>query len=728
MNASRPLPITRDLVLLGGGHAHALVLRKWAMSPLPGAQITLVNPQVKAPYTGMLPGFVAGHYEREELDIDLVKLARQANARLVVDHAVGLDLETKRVQLSASPDLAYDVLSIDIGITSRLIDLPGADRYLIPAKPLGAFSRAWSDLVARATSTGVTPEIAVLGGGVAGVELALAMAFRLETELGGRGRVRLIEAKSEILAELGSRARRVLIEALARAHVETVLNTTVTEISENGVHTGSQIPAIKANFVVSAAGARPHAWLEETALNLSDGYISVDDHLQAIGTESIYATGDCAHLSHAPRPKAGVFAVRQAPVLFDNLRAELSGGTRRTYSPQKDYLKLISIGRQAAVTDKWGIGVSGDWVWRLKDRIDRKFMDQFRTVMEMPAPSPPLKAAFGVSEYLQENENPCAGCGAKVAQGALSTGLGAAPDRMEDAAILQREDHVQVFSTDHLRAFSPDPYIQAKIAATHALGDIWAMGASPETALSHVILPPLARYKQANMLREIMAGAREVIESSGAKIAGGHTSSGAELTIGFSLSGIARSNVIQQNGAKPGDVIVLTKPIGTGVLLAAEMRQVADGDHYQAAIESMLRSQATASEILASAATAMTDVTGFGLAGHLLNILIASDVAATLDGSQIPILDGALAAAKAGIRSTLWPSNMAQASYLQMPDGPLKDILFDPQTCGGLLATISKAESDRVLADFAAKNEPIWQLGDVTAGPPLITVLDQPEA
>ena len=154
MQAHRPLPITRDLVLLGGGHAHALVLRKWAMAPLPGAQVTIVNPQVKAPYTGMLPGFVAGHYRRDELDIDLVRLARQATARLVIDHAVGIDLDQKTIQLSASPDLAYDTLSIDIGITSRLVDLPGADKYLIPAKPLGPFSQAWSALIERAQPTG----------------------------------------------------------------------------------------------------------------------------------------------------------------------------------------------------------------------------------------------------------------------------------------------------------------------------------------------------------------------------------------------------------------------------------------------------------------------------------------------------------------------------------------------------------------------------------------------
>ena len=214
MHAHRPLPIMRDLVLLGGGHAHALVIKQWAMAPLPGAQVTIVNPQTKAPYTGMLPGFVAGHYQRDELDIDLVRLARQANARLVIDHAIGIDLEQKAIKLSTSPDLAFDTLSIDIGITSKLVDLPGADEHLIPAKPLGAFSKAWSALMQRAKTEDFTPEIAILGGGVAGAELALAMAFRLNRDLPGRGRVRLIEASSDILAELRPPARKTLIREL----------------------------------------------------------------------------------------------------------------------------------------------------------------------------------------------------------------------------------------------------------------------------------------------------------------------------------------------------------------------------------------------------------------------------------------------------------------------------------------------------------------------------------
>ncbi|GAB5455271.1 MAG: hypothetical protein Hens2KO_15000 [Henriciella sp.] len=722
MQPNRPLPITRDLVLLGGGHAHALVLRKWAMAPVPGAQVTVINPQVKAPYTGMLPGFVAGHYDRDELDIDLVRLARQANARLVVDHAVGIDLDQKIVQLNAHPDLAYDTLSIDIGITSRLVDLPGADDYLIPAKPLGPFSRAWSELIDRARTSDFKPNIAVLGGGVAGVELALAMAFRLKAELSDLGRVRLIEASSDLLKELRPQARNALIRELAHANVETILNTAATKVSERGVHTDSTPELIEANFIVSAAGAQPHAWLQNTALELKDGYIAIDQHLKAIGAPDVYAVGDCAHLTHAPRPKAGVFAVRQAPILFANIRASLSGGQTQSYRPQKDYLKLISTGRKSAVTDKWGLGFAGDWVWRLKDRIDRKFMDQFQAKTDLPTPSLPRNAAHGVSKYLQQHANPCGGCGAKLGQASLTKGLGSTSRDMEDAAIVGSGGHQRVLSTDHLRAFNADPYLLSKVAAVHALGDVWAMGVQPEAALSQIILPPLANDKQTNMLREIMIGAREVVEATGAKIVGGHTSSGAELTIGFTISAPAGARPVLQNGAQEGDVIVLTKAIGTGVILAAEMRQLADGEDYQRTIETMLHPQAVASSLLASSASAMTDVTGYGLAGHLLNVVDASGVSAELEGQSIPVLPSALRHAHEGVRSTLWSANLSQAPRLKMSDGPLKDLLFDPQTCGGLLATVPENEVNKVLQKFRDAGEPIWRIGRIIAGAAVINI------
>ena len=707
MQATTSVPITRDLVLLGGGHTHALVLRKWAMAPLAGAQVTLVNPDVKAPYTGMLPGFVAGHYNRDELDIDLVRLARQAGARLIVDRAVGIDTERKRVHLADRPDIVYDTLSIDVGISSRVpaskLDHPA----IIPAKPLGPFADKWSDLIERSTSGGPPAKVGILGGGVAGVELALAMAHRLKAVSAGAPCVQIIESGDTLLRELNASARRTLLSELARAGIQIDLQADMSALSAD------------VDFVVSAAGAAPYVWIAETGLSLEAGYIEVDKYLRSTNTPDVFAAGDCAHLSDAPRPKAGVFAVRQAPALFHNLRAQLSGGDLTAFTPQDAYLKLISLGRKSAATDKWGIGLSGNWVWRWKDRIDQAFMKQFQEPGSMPSPKRPHDMALGAAELLEQQEKACGACGAKVAQTFLTDGLSDAglAEPPEDAAIIQTDAGFEVFTTDHLRAFNPDPYTLARIAAVHALGDIWAMGGRPKTVLSQIILPPLAPAKQSAMIAEITAGANAVFAACDTQIAGGHSSNGAELTIGFSISASLQNAPITQSGAKPGNVLVLTKPIGTGVLLAAEMRQLADGDDVQAALTSMCRLQDQAAALLAQKAAAMTDVTGFGLAGHLLNILTASGVAAALDISSIPTLSGASFLSSEGVRSTLWLDNARHAAAFIDAEAETTSLLFDPQTGGGLLAAIPEESLPDILQQFDSAGEPIWPIGRTLDGP-----------
>ncbi|MEM9180108.1 MAG: selenide, water dikinase SelD [Pseudomonadota bacterium] len=707
MQATASVPITRDLVLLGGGHTHALVLRKWAMDPLAGVQVTLVNPDVKAPYTGMLPGFVAGHYGRDELDIDLVRLARRAGARLIVDRAVGIDTERKRVHLADRPDIVYDTLSIDVGISSRVPVSEHDHPVIIPAKPLGPFADKWSTLIERSTSEGPPAKVAILGGGVAGVELALAMAHRLQAVSTGAPSVQIIESGDTLLRELNASARRTLLSELAKAGVRIDLQADMSALSAD------------VDFIVSAAGAAPHDWIAETGLSLEAGYIEVDKYLRSTNTPDVFAAGDCAHLSDAPRPKAGVFAVRQAPALFHNLRAQLTGGDFTSYAPQAAYLKLISLGRKSAVTDKWGIGLSGDWVWRWKDRIDQAFMKQFQEPGSMPSPKRPHDMALGAAELLEQQEQACGACGAKVAQTPLTDGLSVAglTGPPEDAAIIKTDAGFEAFTTDHLRAFNPDPYTLARIAAVHALGDIWAMGGQPKTVLSQIILPPLAPAKQSAMIAEITAGANAVFAACDTQIAGGHSSNGAELTIGFSISASLQNPPITQSGAKPGNVLILTKPIGTGVLLAAEMRQLADGDHVQAALVSMCRLQDQAAALLAQHATAMTDVTGFGLAGHLLNILTASKVGAALDISSLPTLPGASSLSRDGVRSTLWPDNARHAAAFIDAEAETASLLFDPQTGGGLLAAIPEENLPDMLQQFESAGEPIWQIGRILDGP-----------
>lgn len=700
-----PYPLTQDVVLVGGGHTHALVLRKWAMSPLPGARLTLIDPNPTAPYSGMLPGHIAGHYDRAALEIDLVRLARFAGARLVLGRAEGLDLAAREIHVPGRPPIRYDRASLDIGVTSRLPDLPGFMDHALAAKPLGAFADRWE---AFCTNPPPEPHVLILGGGVAGVELAMACAHRL----GATAKVTLIEASDTALAGMNAKTRDTLLGEMAAQGITLRLNARAAEIGADHVRLeGGE--ALRADITIGATGARPQDWLAQTGLARVDGFVAVDDQLRSLSDDRVYAVGDCAHMGFAPRPKAGVYAVRQAPILYHNLRAGLTGRARKRYKPQSDYLKLVSTGRKAAVADKAGMRSSGALLWRLKDRIDRKFMAKFHDLPAMPAPDLPRLRAEGVQAELS-GKPLCGGCGAKVGAGLLSDVLAGLPSPTrddvlsrpgDDAAILRHGAGQQVITTDHLRAFVEDPYLMTRIALQHALGDVWVMGADPQAVLSQIILPKAAPAVHAGMLAEITAAASEGARAVGAELVGGHTSIGAELSIGFTVTGLAPARAIGLDGARPGDRLVLTRPIGTGVLLAAEMQAAASGQQVAALWELLAADQSKTARHLAAKAHAMTDVTGFGLAGHLARLCAASGTGAEIRLDAIPIHDGAEALAAAGHRSSLYPANRAL-----VPDWPettpRHELLFDPQTAGGLLAALppgdpvpGTVEIGRVTAD-----------------------------
>jgi selenide,water dikinase len=720
------LPLTRDLVFIGGGHAHALVLRKWGMNPLPGVQVTLINPGPTAPYTGMLPGYIAGHYPRHALEIDLVKLARFAGARLVLGAASGIDRAAQTVQVPGHPDLRYDAVSIDVGITSDMPRLPGFAEHGIAAKPLGDFARAWETFAA--TTTGQV-DLCVIGAGVAGVELALAMHHRLAGK-GAPPRVTIVD-RGEALAGLSPPARMVLFERLRAADIRVLGNVAVQHVTATGVHLEDG-RILASDFTLGAAGARPHDWLGDLGLEQESGYLNVNKYLQTTSDPKVYAVGDCAHMGFAPRPKAGVYAVRQAPVLFDNLRADMAGGRLRAFAPQKDFLKLISLGARSATADVYGTGPTGAWLWRLKDHIDRTFMDKFTTLPAMPMPKLPAAHAKGMERAIGVTP-PCGGCGSKVGGDVLAKTLAdlPAPARADvasrpgdDAAILRHGAGWQVMTTDHLRAFTLDPVTQTRITAIHALGDIWAMGAAPQAVTATVILPRMVDALQAAMLSEIMQTASAVFRAEGADLVGGHSSIGAELTVGFTITGLSDTAPVTVGGALPGDVVIVTKPIGSGTLLAGEMQMRANGADVAAAYSLMAQSQSKAARIL-SKAHAMTDVTGFGLAGHLWNICQTSGVAATITLSDVPVMNGALDLANSGLRSSLFAANRAAlAGVVQssLAQDARADLLFDPQTAGGLLACVAPQEADACLAALKAAGYQAARVGVLQSAPPGISI------
>ncbi|MEM6609375.1 MAG: selenide, water dikinase SelD [Pseudomonadota bacterium] len=717
------VPIVRDVVLIGGGHSHALVLRKWGMAPVPGARLTLIHPGPTAAYSGMLPGHIAGHYTRSELEIDVIRLARFAGARMIVGKARGLDLAARQVLLTDRAPINFDILSLDVGVTSEMPQIPGFEAHALPAKPLDALATGWEAFVTKAPDGA---EIVVIGGGVAGAELAMAVRHRLSHV---SAQVTLVE-RAGALSALPITAAQSMRQTLQSAGITLVEGASVVRLEANAVILGDG-RTLPSDCTIGAAGARPHSWVAETGLSCEDGYLVIDPYLRSVDDPTIFAAGDCAHLPFAPRPKAGVFAVRAAPILAHNLRADLIGAQRKSFAPQRDYLKLISLGGKRALGEKSGITVQGDWVWRWKDRIDRAFMTRLSDLPRMPRNAPPRGATKGVAAELA-GPDLCGGCGAKVGAGTVAAFLPTLPRGTrddvalnvgDDAAILRHGAMRQVLSTDHLRAFSADPALVARVALLHAMGDVWAMGADAQAALAHITLPPMRAGMEPRWMGEIMSAASDAAGSLGAEIIGGHSSLGAELQIGFTVTGLLQRDAITVSGGKPGDALVLTRAIGSGVILAADMAARAPGPVVTKLWDVMATSQARAGAILAPVAHAMTDVTGFGLAGHLMDICKNSGLGARLNRSEIPIMDGAMALHRQGFSSRLNASNKdVFATTLDGADAPETALLFDPQTAGGLLAALPQAEAKDVVLQLSQAGYEAAEIGQLTDGPAKITL------
>ena len=302
-------------------------------------------------------------------------------------------------------------------------------------------------------------------------------------------------------------------------------------------------------------------------------------------------------------------------------------------------------------------------------------------------------------KYREQKQELCGACGAKVGNKVLENALEKLPKKVnrmmnkigDDAAIVNLKQGNHVLTTDHLREFCSDPWTMSRITAIHSLGDIWAMGSVPSLVISHIIIPDVPLIDQQKYLNDIIDAANSVFKKEGASIIGGHTSKGKELTIGFTILGHSNKNPITLDGANHGDLIILTKPIGTGTILAGEMQGLAKGLWIKNAQEWMMKSQGSIIKFLSNKVTSMTDVTGFGLYGHLKNICKSSNVSAILSLDEIPILEGALELSLKGVRSTIFEDNLRQAysDHLNL-DNKKWPLLFDPQTSGGLLASVPK--------------------------------------
>ncbi len=671
-------PVETDIVLLGAGHAHVEVLRRFAMRPEPGVRLTLIGREPETPYSGMLPGLLRGDYTYQQAHIDLAPLAAVANARLVLAEATAIDLAASAITIPGRPAVEFDLLSLDVGGVPSVPDGAG-----IGVKPIGRFldrlDRLQADLPDKA-------RVAIIGGGAGGAELALALAERF----GERFRLTLVSGSAEPVQSAPAVARRAVRQSLVEAGVALASGVTATGLSEGrlGLSDGSFLEVETALWATGVEGPR---FLAASGLACdAAGCVRVDATLRSISHAQVFAAGDCASLEGTPRPKAGVWAVRAGAALAENLRLAARRQELKPWRPQRDALVILGLGHAKAVAWRNGLAVKGHAVWRLKDWIDRRWMRMYTEMRMAPAPDADMR---------------CGGCGAKVGAAVLAEALGTldrsgSPDLMDgpdDAAVLAPPvGKLLVQSVDHFRSFLDDPFVFGQIAAAHALSDLHAMGAAPWTALAIASVPYAHAGKMRADLAAMLQGATEVLRGDGCALVGGHSAEAAEPALGFAVTGLVDSGkVMRKTGLQAGDRLILTKPLGTGIVLAANMRGQARAQWLLAAIASMRLTNALAARIAGSYRPhAGTDVTGFGLAGHLDEMLVASGVGAVLWPEAIPALPGARALAAHGVESTLAPDNRR---VLEGFGGPETALLVDPQTSGGLLLGLPERRSEDCL-------------------------------
>ncbi len=722
-------------MLVGGGHAHVQVLRMFAMDPPPRTRLTLVSDREVALYSGMVPGAVAGLYRPEDCESELPPLARFAGARFVRATMTGLDPANRRIELEDRPPLEYDLLSLDLGSTVRGLDLPGVRQHAVATRPIGRLVDRLEGEVER--HAGRTVRVVVMGAGAAGFELACCLEARLRTA-GGRPRV--------LLADRG--------EAPLRGSPLPVIAAAREVLSERGIEFrgGMEPEAVEADRVILqageaigydllvwATGAAPHPFTSRLGLPLdARGFLRAGATLELDGQPDHFGAGDCIGIPEFPElPKAGVYAVREGPVLAANLRARRLGLPLQEYLPQSGFLSLLALGDGSALLSWKGRAARGRFVWWLKDRIDRAWMRKFEaaTLRQVPMGIAGEAAAAGGDPAR------CAGCGAKVGGDALRGALLGLPtlERADirvgvtagaDAAVVEVPPGTMAVQT--VDAFPPpvdDPYLAGRLLAVHALSDLHAMGAPPAHALATVTLVEAAPRLQARDLRQAMAGVCRELEADGAALVGGHTTEGPELFLGLAATGYVRPGDLLGTGAVTvGDRVLLTRPIGTGVVLRAAMELSAPARHEFACLEAMLVSnRAAVPSLRRPEVRAVTDVTGFGLLGHLLRLVSPGGtpgaLGVRLDPGAVQALPGARALAAAGVESSLAGGNASLLDGWLLLGGTLAShpLLLDPQTSGGLLVVVAPEAADECLADLLAAGYPeCSEIAEVTGEPGVV--------
>ncbi len=712
---------TKQLVLIGGGHANVQVLKKLCMNNLKGLHTILISEHFEATYSGMTPGYIHKDFSKEEISIDLQRLCFNAGAIFIKDKVVKIETNYQKLKLQNLPSIYYDLLSINTGSISNTkgIKIENSSRYFF-VKPISLLVKNLSEIDQIIKNK--KSKIAIIGGGVASYELAFSLSRRYENKL------EITILGKNILKErnLNWKTKKNLKKISYYLGIKEIQGEVVS-ISETHLTLKNGV-IFECDLSLVSSGADIESWLSNSNLNKDEnGFIVVNDNLLSTNDKNVFVTGDACSLENNFRPKSGVMAVRQGEILKENIFYKLTGRPLIKFRPQKNWLYLIGTHKNYALLNYFFLSFHGRWCWKLKKWIDKRFINKFKFTsnVSMTKKNIELEKSKNFKMY-------CQGCGSKVSKNTLVNFLKAENSNLElsDSSIINTSSSSLLQSIDHIKLFtSLNPFDFGIISYLHSQNDILSSGGSVQTISVSQALP-FSEGKIENFYMEyFMKGIKSESIKDDSVIVSGHSYLSKEPGITITMNGILEKK-ISKNQGQENDLIYLSKPLGTGYLLAAyfDNSELLSSIDFQNLITWLKKGNSKASETSKSfKSNITTDISGFGLASHLSDICKSSNLSAEIKLNKDVLINKNIEILE-NFKSTGFENNYSSSiNDISISDSnKLKNILYDPQTNGPLLLSIHKKDQIEFEKRFQLKLgfSPIFLGKFKKSGDKLINVID----
>ena len=718
------IPITNDLVLIGGGHSHLSVLMKLSKRPINGNRITLITNEIDTPYSGMIPGYIEGIYSWRDSHIDLYRLCLKLNVRFIHAEVERVSAYEKEIYFKDRPKIKFDVLSINTGIQSNNREIKGAAKYCLPVKPISKLANNFLNKITNFKS------IAFIGGGAGSVELALAIKKRF-LNINQDIKITIITGKRGLLSTFPQKTKLTSLKTLEKFKIDIIEYKRVLEVKPKQIILSDK-SMLKIDKAILSTNSMTPKWLAKSDILLTkDNYILVNKSFQT-NYKYVFASGDVIDFNNQNLKKAGVFAVRSGKPLAINIKQFILGKKLVEYKFNKNYLALIGTSKRSAIATKYNLTFNSRFFFYLKKYIDQNFIKKFsdfkiRKKFTLEALKTDVLNIFVKHKEKITDKNDimqCKGCAAKVPLNALKQALPKdIVSTSEDAVSVPGQPELYQ-TVDMISSIITDPFLLGKIAANHSISDMVSVNSKITSAMMILQLPLSKTEINSRDLEQVLLGANEIFKTIDCPLIGGHTMIGKDKDpiIGFSILGQKQKKIkIMKNRRKikTKDLLILTEKIGSGLIFAGINNYLIDSHFQIDVIKQMIKGNLNFGKISNQLnILSMTDITGFGLANHLLNLIKRdnSKTGLTIYPNKIPLFEGVNECLNKDIKSSLFKSNydIAQKDIIYKRDkSKLDNILYDPQTVGGIAFIIPQEEKYKHFKVLKENNIKFTEIGFV---------------